>query len=370
MKLKRDWTGSEEYRVLIKKTNNNNKNNNGGDNGPDRFGPGGAPPRLLTIQDFLDGGPALLPQRPTAPINLGNNLFNTSSTGPVPPPRPNFNFFENVPTQHPSSFNNPATGGTGNDLFGSQAATAVRESETKIKTQAEVDDFLYELPDDMPELELGDGLVQTLGTEAEDLFDPRAPPTKKEEEDEILKNLMDEYSGEDIKDTMDETGQVPESIYFFYGGEIEQFVNALEFIGLSPINREFSAFLLYDLGRQTMTQNKLSIHVESGDIFYDNHNTRENFYSFLLSQQNDEAAYVPKKFSYRNSIETYISTFLQDFSIDDQEKFDLLAFKNSKYLFYHFNDFVKTYGNPRYKLLHTRKMLDTVGMKKVEEKNK
>ena len=41
-----------------------------------------------------------------------------------------------------------------------------------------------------------------------------------------------------------------------------------------------------------MTQNKLSIHVECDDIFYDNHNTEENFYSFLLSQQNDEAAYV------------------------------------------------------------------------------
>ena len=119
-----------------------------------------------------------------------------------------------------------------------------------------------------------------------------------------------------------------------------------------------------------MTQNKLSIHVESGDIFYDNHNTGENFYSFLLSQQNDEAAYVPKKLSYRNSFEVYISTFLQDFSIDDQEKFDLLAFKNSKYLFYHFNYFIKAYGNPRYNLLYTGKMLDTVGMKKVEEKNK
>ena len=44
-----------------------------------------------------------------------------------------------------------------------------------------------------------------------------------------------------------------------------------------------------------MAENKLSIHVESGDIFYDNHNTSENFYSFLLSQQNNEAAYVPKK---------------------------------------------------------------------------
>ena len=181
---------------------------------------------------------------------------------------------------------------------------------------------------------------------------------------------MDKYNVEDIKDTMDETAQVPESIYLSYYGESEQFVNALEFIGLSPINREFAAFFLSDLGRKTMTQKKLSIHVESGDIFYDNHNTGENFYSFLLSQQNDEAAYVPKKFSYRNSFEAYISTFLQDFSIDDQEKFDLLAFKNSKYLFYRFYDFVKAYGKSRYKLLHSRKMLDTVGMKKVEEKNK
>ena len=106
------------------------------------------------------------------------------------------------------------------------------------------------------------------------------------------------------------------------------------------------------------------------NFFYDNHNTGENFNSFLLSQQNDEAAYVPKKFSYWNSFETYIISFLQAFSIDDQEKFDLLAFKNSKYLFYHFNDFIKAYGNPRYKLLHTRKMLNTVGIKKVEEKNK
>ena len=45
---------------------------------------------------------------------------------------------------------------------------------------------------------------------------------------------------------------------------------ALEFIGLSPMNREFGGFLMSDLGRQVMTKNKLSIHVESGDIFYEN----------------------------------------------------------------------------------------------------
>ena len=97
---------------------------------------------------------------------------------------------------------------------------------------------------------------------------PNPPPTKKEEEDEILKKIIDEYNIDDIKETMDETGQIPESIYFFYGGDSQQFLDALEFIGLRPINREFAAFLLSDLGRQTMTQNKLSIHVESGDMFY------------------------------------------------------------------------------------------------------
>ena len=226
------------------------------------------------------------------------------------------------------------------------------------------------MPDtDLPHLELGDKLADVLGTECENLFDANAPLSKKEEEDEILQNVIDEYDISGMKEKMDETGQVPESIYFFYGGDSQNFVDALEFIGLSPINREFAAFLLSDLGRQTMTQNKLSIHVESGDICYDNYNTEENFYSFLLSQQNDEAAYVPKRFSYSNTFEKYITSFLQMFSIDDQEKFDLLAFKNSKYLFYRFNDFVKIYGNPRYKLLHTRKMLDTVGMQKVEDKN-
>ena len=142
----------------------------------------------------------------------------------------------------------------------------------------------------MPTLEIGDKLLDTLETETEDLFNVNAPPTKKEEEDEILKDIIDEYNIPDMKDTIDETGQVPESIYFFYGGDSQRFGDVLEFIAL---NREFAAFLLSDLGRQTMAQNKLSIHVESGDIFYENHNTEEKFYSFLQSQQNDEAAYVP-----------------------------------------------------------------------------
>ena len=46
------------------------------------------------------------------------------------------------------------------------------------KARQEIDDFLYELLDTgMPTLEIGDKLLDTLGTEAEDLFNN--VPTKK-----------------------------------------------------------------------------------------------------------------------------------------------------------------------------------------------
>ena len=165
-------------------------------------------------------------------------------------------------------------------------------------TQVVINDALYELPDD-PDLELGDGLLETLGTNAKDLFQTDSI-TKKEEEDVILEQIKEEYGFEDIKETMDE-GNVPENIYFFYCGESDNFYRALEFVGLSPMNREFGAFLMSDLGRQVMTENKLSIHVESGDIFYENHNTGGKLYNFLLAQQNNDATFIPKKFSYCRS---------------------------------------------------------------------
>ena len=124
---------------------------------------------------------------------------------------------------------------------------------------------------DNPDLELGDSLLETLGTNVENLFQADNI-TKKEEEDLILEKIKDEYGFEDIKDTMDEE-KVPENIFFFYGGENDSFYRSLEFIALSPMNREFEALLLSGLGRQVMTENKLSIHIELGDIFYENHNT-------------------------------------------------------------------------------------------------
>ena len=72
---------------------------------------------------------------------------------------------------------------------------------------------------------------------------------------------------------MDE-GILPDNIYFFYGGESDNFYCSLEFIGLSPVNREFGAFLMSDLGRQFMTENKLSIMLNQ-EIFFTKTITQE-----------------------------------------------------------------------------------------------
>ena len=107
---------------------------------------------------------------------------------------------------------NISTRGIGNDLFGSQAVSAVRENKTK--SQQEIDYFLYELPETMSDLKLGDRLVNSLGTDVQSLFD-KDSLTKKEEEDEVLKIFLEEYDIENIKDTMDESAKLPESIFFF-----------------------------------------------------------------------------------------------------------------------------------------------------------
>ena len=112
-------------------------------------------------------------------------------------------------------------------------------------------------------------------------------------------------------------------------------------------NREFVAFLVSDEGQNVMANNSLSIHVESGNIFYQNFNMNENYYSFLIAPQDATNAIIPKRISFHHSFEKYISKYLSSFSIDNAEKLDLFANRNSKYLFYKFNDQIEALGEEK-----------------------
>ena len=77
-----------------------------------------------------------------------------------------------------------------------------------------------------------------------------------------------------------------------------------------------------------MTNNNLSIHVESEDIFYNNFNTKENFHNVLLTQQDDSKQIILKRISYHHNSERYTREFLPLFPLEQIDKFDMLSNKN------------------------------------------
>ena len=190
-----------------------------------------------------------------------------------PPSRSDHSFGNfNIRVQQPSSFNNQKFSG---NLFGSQTQTLISEKEKVVK----------------------DNIQKKIGWY--NLWIPRSPKTwirwwfvehfeadildqefvnKKQQEGEVLEQIKEEYNFDKIKDAFDE-GTVPQQLDFFYGCENCIFNRAVELLSLSNENREFIAFLLSDLGQNLMTNNSLSIHIENGDIFYQNFNTGENFYT-------------------------------------------------------------------------------------------
>ena len=89
-----------------------------------------------------------------------------------------------------------------------------------------------------------------------------------------------------------------------------------------------------------------------------------------MAQQGETKAIILKRVSYHYSFDKYINKYLPSFSIDDAEKFDLFANKNSKYLFYKFNDQIEALGGEKRIIRHTAKIKDSISSKKVEERHR
>ena len=157
-------------------------------------------------------------------------------------------------------------------------------------------------------------------------------------------------------------------IFFFFGVENDNFVHACNFLLLNEDNNEFISFLCSDMGQNIMTNNSLSIHVESGDTFYNDFNTSENFYNFLLAQQHESKLFISKGISYHYSFGKYTRSYLPSFPIEEIDNFDMLSNKNSKYLLYKFNDWIESMGAEKNLIRHTSKVNDEVGLQKIEVK--
>ena len=90
-----------------------------------------------------------------------------------------------------------------------------------------------------------------------------------------------------------------------------------------------------------------------------------------MAQQDETKTIIPKGIACQYSFKKYIKNYLPSFSIDDIEKFDLFANKNSKYLLYKFNGWIESLQRTeKLTIQHTAKAKDLFGLKKIEERDR
>ena len=221
-------------------------------------------PRPSFSQRPLSGPP---PPPPFVPSPSGSFLEPFQQLQPPPMPH-NFIGIPPAPSVRPLSLNDYNRLGpspnftTSNSWYGSQTQTLTRErEETKNSEQKELDDKIYELPIDFLRLELEVVLAYLLEPEAKDIFDEKRV-NKKEIEDESVENIKEEYGFDEIKYAFNEAF-VPHQLDFFCGGSNGNFFQACNFLLPNNDSREFIAFFISDTRQKIMTNNSLSIHIES-----------------------------------------------------------------------------------------------------------
>ena len=140
-------------------------------------------------------------------------------------------------------------------------------------------------------------------------------------------------------------------------------------LGLTGDNSDFIEFLSSKMGEQIMQENSMSIHLEHGNLFYDNVNTQESVNDFLLIQQDENTQIKNRKISYNQQFKNYLHQFLQSFDYDEIDKFDLYYDKNAKYLLHRFNSYLELIHQPKKRIRHTIKVNDKFSLEKIQRVN-
>ena len=109
--------------------------------------------------------------------------------------------------------------------------------------------------------------------------------------------------------------------------------------------------------------------MDSGDLFINNQNTGESIYDFVLNQQDQKKKQLPIDFSYGDDYTDYIRKYLPSINEVDDDKFDVLTNKNSKYLFHLFNKYLEDKNKPKQFIRHNVISDDNYAMKELQNKN-
>ena len=69
----------------------------------------------------------------------------------------------------------------------------------------------------------------------------------------------------------------------------------------------------------------LSIHIETGNISYENYNPNESIYDFLLRQQDETKNIIHAALTYKHYFSNYLRYFLDNINAETVDKFDFFT---------------------------------------------
>ena len=197
------------------------------------------------------------------------------------------------------------------------------------------------------------------------LFPDVGEINKKEKKSDVVV----EY--ENLSETLgsiEPTENIPFDFEFFNGGQHPRFAEILENFAENNYDMtEFINFLQGDICRNILENNKLQIHVDSGKIFYDNEDTNESIFTFILAQNNPISGYIDRNISFDSDYKTYFQWISSAFSETEKNKLDIMTNPNSKFLFYRFNDLLQQQSEQTKKIKHSIVTEDYIAGEKIQD---
>ena len=180
--------------------------------------------------------------------------------------------------------------------------------------------------------------------------------------DEAIKEKQETFKErtENIKELVQKVGdadkdsQLTFQFEFFQGGENAKFSSFMNNFRLTEENQKFVEFLQSEYCRKIFETNNLKIHIETGNIYYQDRDTNESIFHFIQNQQNITKGVVQKDFKFSSNYKDYFQWILNQFDAHEKTNYDLLSFQNTKFLVYRYNDILLSGGNEIIKIRHSQ----------------
>ena len=97
----------------------------------------------------------------------------------------------------------------------------------------------------------------------------------------------------------------------------------------------------------------MKIHIETGNIYYDDKHTNESIFESIQIQQNTSKGIIRYDFKFDRNFRDYFKWILNEFDVQQKTTFDVLAHKNVKFLVYRYNDLRASGSDEPVKIRHS-----------------